>query len=90
MFLETPLRVHLCGAGYFGGQPVPGVDRGPQAVREHDLTGSITQLGWLLNDSGDLKFPTFDFDPPCYVEGGGRVRTPRVVGASTQVLIELN
>lgn len=86
VLLSTPLRVHLCGAGYQGGQPVPGVDRGPEFVRQHDVTGSIERLGWLLSDSGDLSFPTFDFDPPAYVPGGGRVRTPRAVGAATHVL----
>jgi hypothetical protein len=79
VLLTTPLRVHLCGAGYFGGQPVPGVDRGPAAVRAHDVAGSIERLGWLLSDSGDLKLPTFEFDPPAHVESGGTVRTPRSV-----------
>jgi arginase len=46
--------VSVVGAPLAYGQRLDGVDEGPSIIREQNLRGRITELGWRFNDTGDI------------------------------------
>jgi len=73
--LPQPLTVAIVGAGYKGGQPKEGVEGGPKVIREAGLVNSLKQLGWEVNDCGDIAFDSIEEDAPF-----NNVKRPRQVG----------
>ena len=52
------------------GQAYLGADNAPDKIRKAGLHSILKNLGWRLNDIGDLKFqPPTDRDPGMYVYG---------------------
>lgn len=81
--IRAPYVCNVVGAGYFGGQPVPGVEGGPDALRQAGVIERIRKLGWQVNDTGNLPFKRIVDDPTCKVTG---VRNPRNVGGACKQL----
>jgi len=69
--------VSVVGIGYRGGQPKIGVEHGPTALREAGVINIVKELGWNVEDTGNLKFAEFDPESDKPVEG---VKFPRQVG----------
>lgn len=42
------------------GQPFVGTDQTPKLLRDAGLRKNLISLGWQVEDSGDLTFPTTD------------------------------
>jgi len=84
--LPDPLSVALTGAGYLGGQPKPGVEKGPRAIRDAGLMTHIGQLNWNVHDLGDIDFSdcVFPNDPP----SSNGCKRPRAVGHACQKIYE--
>ncbi len=81
--IQAPFTCHVVGSGYWGGQPVPGVEGGPQAIRATGLIPRIAKLGWRVSDAGDLPFTRLEDDAACKTTG---VRNPRNVGGACERL----
>jgi len=47
--------VSFIGAPLAGGQPIPGVEKAPQAMRDGGIANIIKSLGWEFHDVGDLN-----------------------------------
>jgi len=87
LFLSSPLTVSMVGAGYKGGQPNTGVEKGPTFFRERDIVKNIEWQGWKVNDLGDVVDRDEDWidnDPPT----ASGILNPRRVGAATKQLYE--
>jgi len=86
-FFNGPLTVSMVGAGYKGGQPLTGVEKGPGYLREKELIKNIEYQGWAVNDLGDVKDLDADWtddkaDPPT----ASGIKNPRRVGRATEQL----
>jgi len=84
--LSKPLRVGIIGAGYLGGQPKPGVEQGPDKLREYGIIKEIANLGWEVTDYGNI--PQSDHwnaqnDPPYE-----KILHPKQVGDACGKLFE--
>mmetsp|Transcript_15197 Transcript_15197/g.26853 ORF Transcript_15197/g.26853 Transcript_15197/m.26853 type:complete len:390 (-) Transcript_15197:2542-3711(-) len=63
-FLSEPKTAHIVGAPLSWGQPKIGTDDGPAMLRNQGLVGTLINLEWRINDTGDLKFqPPSQNDP---------------------------
>lgn len=51
---KKPGAVSLVGAPMAGGQPISGVEKAPQAMRDGGVANIIGALGWDFHDVGDL------------------------------------
>ena len=58
-YIDTPKTVTVIGAPMTYGQPLEGVQHGPEAIRNAGLRELCTGLGWRYRDLGDLPE-----DPP--------------------------
>jgi len=86
-FCSSPLTVSMVGAGYKGGQPRSGVEKGPSFFREKEIIKNIEWQGWKVNDLGDVVDRDEDWidnDPPT----PSGIKNPRRVGAATKQLYE--
>ena len=74
------------GCGYLGGQPLGGVEKGPQTLWDHKLIEEIAFLGWNVEDLGVLdmqqKLPLSEKDDP---KTNG-LTWPRTVGKACKIL----
>ena len=57
-FLDNNKICSVIGAPMCAGQRKSGVDLGPKQLRDAGLIDNIKNLGWLVNDYGDLNFPS--------------------------------
>jgi len=48
--------VVVIGAGYKGGQPIGGCEKGPKVIRNTGVINEIGSLNWRVEDKGDLEF----------------------------------
>jgi arginase len=76
--------VSIIGAGYAGGQPRAGVERGPAAIRAAGLLEEIKALGWTIADQGDLEFERVPEDSV------GKVKNPSKVGKANEKIFKVN
>lgn len=83
--IRAPYTCHIVGSGYWGGQPVPGVEGGPDAIRQTGMAQRVAKLGWKVADGGNLAFARINDDPVCKNTG---VRNPRNVGGACRQLHE--
>lgn len=56
-FLHQPKTCAIVGAPFALGQPLVGVEKGPQAIRAAGLRHRIAKEQWRIEDLGDLSFP---------------------------------
>ena len=62
--MVSPKTVSIVGAPMTFGQAYLGADNAPDKIRKAGLHSILKNLGWRLNDLGDLKFqPPTDRDP---------------------------
>jgi arginase len=55
-FLSSPHIVSIIGAPLSAGQPLQGVDLGPQTLRDFGLVDRLRGDGWAVEDLGDVDF----------------------------------
>eukprot|EP00696_Hemimastix_kukwesjijk_P012750 gnl/Hemi2/26055_TR8747_c0_g1_i1.p1 gnl/Hemi2/26055_TR8747_c0_g1~~gnl/Hemi2/26055_TR8747_c0_g1_i1.p1 ORF type:complete len:358 (-),score=98.69 gnl/Hemi2/26055_TR8747_c0_g1_i1:119-1153(-) len=79
-----PQTVSIIGAGIAEGQPKPGVEKGPQAMRDAGVIDRIKEIGWQVNDCGDVHYEHVADDTPS--QGGAK--KPRTVGNASRILHE--
>jgi len=72
--------ISIVGAGYRGGQPKSGVENGPDAIRYAGLAESLRELGWNVNDTGNIKFDDF------HADNSERMKNPSYVGSACHKL----
>merc|ERR1712166_289565 len=70
-FLRAPKSVEINGVPFTFGQPMLGLDMGPDLIRECGLRAALSELGWQIKDNGDLDLvvPTHD-DPASPIING--------------------
>ena len=56
-FLSPDRHCTIVGAPFAGGQPLVGVDLGPNFIRKGGLQTRLTSDGWRVHDSGDVDVP---------------------------------
>ncbi|KAG9404368.1 Amino-acid acetyltransferase, mitochondrial [Aphanomyces cochlioides] len=87
--LSTPQTVAVIGAPMTHGQPLLGTDFGPDMLRNGGLHGVITDLGWCVEETGNLQFrPPSSSDPqidPKY----GRAKRSFAVGNGLKQIAEV-
>jgi arginase len=84
-FLYPDRHVSIVGAPFAGGQPLIGVDLGPNFIRKGGLTQRLKADGWTVEDRGDVEVPTAGVagvEESPLVAGGG------VVGRLNELLYE--
>jgi len=71
---------------FLGGQPKPGVEKGPIAIRNAGLIDALWKQGWEIKDEGDLQFETIEEkdDPPDH----NGIKRPRQVGAACKKVFQ--
>jgi arginase len=87
-FFKTPLTVSMVGAGYKGGQPKTGVEKGPGFLRSRAVGKNIEWQGWSVVDIGDVVDNDDDWSPEKDPPTPSGIKNPRRVGAATQQLYQ--
>ncbi|KAG5720872.1 Arginase [Termitomyces sp. T112] len=84
-FIAEPKTAAIIGCPFSGGQPRPGVDKGPIHLVEAGLVKQITDLGWRVKFDGHHQFEDVDAasDPPV-----GILKNPRLVSRVTEAVAE--
>ena len=59
-YLAEPKTLSVVGAPLCMGQPLMGVDQGPQKLREAGLLTDLRSLEWQIEDYGDIEFDMSD------------------------------
>jgi len=85
-FFQAPLTVSMVGAGYKGGQPKTGVEKGPAFLRSRYVTGNIEHQGWAVNDLGDVVDNDADWTKENDLPTPSGIKNPRRVGKATNQL----
>jgi arginase len=83
--LVEPYSVSVIGVPTAWGQPLGGVEKGPQAVRDAGLRRAVTSLGWRYTDRGDIAVPRPRASDP-HAPGTGK--NSFAVGQANQRLCE--
>jgi len=73
-FLSPDRHCTIVGAPFAGGQPLVGVDLGPNFIRKGGLQSRLTSDGWRVHDSGDV-------DVAKQTDAVSHIDTPLVKGA---------
>lgn len=88
-------RVGLVGAPLALGQTMAGVGLAPQALRQAGLLQAITELGYVVEDKGDLAFTEEEVSPTLPQTGASatgvlsRVKHAQAVGQACRQLAEI-
>ncbi|KAF8350603.1 arginase [Amanita rubescens] len=80
-FIQEPRTLAIVGCPFSGGQPKPGVDKGPIHLVEAGLVEQLKELSWNVKFDGHHQFEdinSFD-DPPI-----GILKNPRLVSRVTE------
>jgi arginase len=80
---EHDKRVGIIGIPFSKGQPKNGADLGPSAIRAQKLVRTITNLGWTVDDRGDIDFSSL---PAQETERVGKLKNTRTVGAGNKLI----
>jgi len=76
---DAKKKLGIVGLPFSGGQPNDGVDLGVQHIRDAGIASQLTELGWTIDDRGDVR-------PP-----GENQREPRVQGyRNSKIVGEMN
>ncbi|KAA0149995.1 hypothetical protein FNF29_05615 [Cafeteria roenbergensis] len=82
--LVMPRKVAVIGAPVASGQGLDGVDDGPQILREQDIRGKVTDLGWRFEDLGDIEPVRPSATDPADTPPGHKARHAFAVGRSCE------
>lgn len=82
-FITEPKTLAIVGCPFSGGQPKPGVDKGPIHLIEAGLVQQLEGLGWRVNFDGHHQFEDIqpEDDPPI-----GILKNPRFVSQVCQAV----
>jgi len=82
----TSNTVSILGVGYRGGQPKGGVEMGPDTIRNAGLVRELAELGWTVEDKGNVAFDSVDpeQDAPC-----AGTKHPRQVGGANKKIFNV-
>ncbi|KAF9520058.1 hypothetical protein BS47DRAFT_1336355 [Hydnum rufescens UP504] len=85
-FLTEPHTVAIVGCPFSGGQPRPGVDKGPIHLVNAGLVDQLKSLGWAVEFAGHHLFEDISVqgDPPV-----GIVKRPRLVSGVTSAVSQI-
>lgn len=85
-FIPEPRTAAIVGCPFSGGQPKPGVDKGPIHLVEAGLVEQLSGLGWKVKFDGHHQFEEVDgvSDPPI-----GILKNPRLVSRVTEAVAEV-
>nr|CCA19045.1 arginase putative [Albugo laibachii Nc14] len=94
-FLSTPPTAAVIGAPMTYGQPLLGTDTGPDLLREAGLHKNLVELGWSVEETGNLHFdPPKRTDPildsiyghakQCFAVGNGLQKISEIVARKTE------
>ncbi|KAF8636473.1 hypothetical protein AX17_003289 [Amanita inopinata Kibby_2008] len=80
-FIQEPRTLAIVGCPFSGGQPRPGVDKGPIHLVEAGLIDQLKSLGWDVKFDGHHQFEEINAldDPPI-----GILKKPRLVSRVTE------
>jgi len=61
-FIAAPRTVEINGCPFTFGQPMAGADVGPQKIRDAGLRAVLSDLGWSIQDHGNMEMPVASHD----------------------------
>lgn len=82
----TPREVSLLGAPFASGQPLPGTDLGPDALRAAGLADAVRALGAVVHDEGNLAFTPGEDLRAAGLEDSPDALNSQEVGAACRVI----
>ncbi|KAG2019991.1 arginase [Coprinopsis cinerea AmutBmut pab1-1] len=85
-FVPEPKTIAIVGCPFSGGQPKPGVDKGPIHLVEAGLITQLEGLGWKVKFNGHHQFEDIsaENDPPI-----GILKNPRLVSRVTKSVADV-
>ncbi|KAG7401987.1 Amino-acid acetyltransferase, mitochondrial [Phytophthora boehmeriae] len=87
--LKNPQTVSVIGAPMTYGQPLLGTDSGPDQLREAGLHKVLVDLGWSVEETGNLKFQPPAHNDPILDPRYGKAKQSFPVGNGTKQLYEV-
>ncbi|EGZ05985.1 hypothetical protein PHYSODRAFT_289211 [Phytophthora sojae] len=87
--LSLPHAVSVIGAPMTYGQPLLGTDGGPDLLREAGLHKTLVDLGWSVEEMGNLNFVAPSFNDPALDPRYGKAKQCFPVGNGTKQLYEV-
>lgn len=91
-FLQEPKQCAVLGAPMTWGQPRAGTDNGPEMIRRAGLSLELANLGWGVEDLGDIDIaPPSNSDPQVQSvdRQGGLLKGPMSLRADCSTLLLL-
>lgn len=85
---KKPKTVWVIGVPTNWGQPRPGVEQGPAALRRAGLLTRLADEGWAVEDQGDLPVPRRPPEAPTAVAAAREPKNARQVGDVAKRLAE--
>lgn len=85
-FLSEPRTATIIGCPFSGGQPRPGVDRGPIHLVEAGLIDQISGLGWKVEFDGHHQFEELEARDDLPI---GILKNPRLVSRVTEAVSQV-
>ncbi|ETI38618.1 arginase, variant [Phytophthora nicotianae CJ01A1] len=87
--LNLPQTVSIIGAPMTYGQPLLGTDSGPDQLREAGLHKTLVDLGWSVEENGNLSFVAPSSNDPVLDPRYGKAKQCFPVGNGTKQLYEI-
>ncbi|ETV82425.1 arginase [Aphanomyces astaci] len=87
--LSTPQTVSVIGAPMTHGQPLLGTDFGPDLLRNGGLHNVITDLGWCVEETGNLNFRAPSAGDPQIDPSYGRAKRSFAVGSGLKQIADV-
>jgi len=76
-------NIGVIGVPFYRGQPQPGVAQAPQKLRDAGILTKLEDMGYSIEDFGDIQFEQMLVDSP-----SNNVKYPRTVGSATKKIAE--
>ncbi|CAI5746385.1 unnamed protein product [Peronospora destructor] len=89
MLLHLPQIVSIIGAPMTYGQPLLGTDDGPDLLREAGLHKTLVDLGWSVEENGNLNFAVPSPNDPVMDPSYGKAKMCFPVGNGLKQLYEV-
>jgi len=87
-YVADPKVAEIIGAPMTYGQPLAGVDFGPELIRSKGLRDALAALDWRVQDGGDLHFEKPASTDKVLPESLGRAKNSVAVGRGCSVLAD--